>query len=95
MHLVCLCHASRCDFDTGVEGQTITPCSGKFKAHPMTTRDAVVSEDRRLAIQIVDDDIHIAVVEKISDGETARNVFLEGVTDLPRCWHRKTSRLFD
>src|ERR1035438_5607038 len=81
VNFIGLGHSSGDDCDSGVEGQSIACGSVEFEAHPVATGDAAIAKNHRSPVNIGHDYIHIAVVEKIADRQTAGDtVQLQGRT---------------
>src|ERR1700739_1248531 len=74
--LVGLCHASRDQLKACANCQPIAPGSGKLKADPVASGDALVLEQHRRSIDFADDSVHLAVVEEVANGETSGRALL-------------------
>ena len=61
-------------FDAGIQGQTIALRSGKLESDPVVLVPALTAQDHRLAIQILDDNVDMAVVEKIAEGRATADL---------------------
>ena len=74
--LVGLCHTAGDDLDARIEREAIALGSGQFKAHPVTSGNAVIPQKHRRPVDIADDNVHVAVIEEIADREAARDARL-------------------
>ena len=74
VNFVGLRHATGDDRDSRIQRETIALGAGQFKADPVTSWNSAISQDHRAAVDVADDDIHVPVVEQVSDCETARDV---------------------
>src|SRR6267143_4264981 len=72
--LVHLDQVSGDGLDTGVQRQPIALRSRKLKSDPVIMVPAHVAKNHGFAVQILDHDINIAVVEKISEGRPAADL---------------------
>src|ERR1700744_2386856 len=69
-NLIGLRHASSGESDARPEPQPIALCPGQFEADPMCAQDAVVVKNHRRAIDVRDDEVDVAIVIQIGNGET-------------------------
>ena len=74
--LVGLRHAAGDDLDAGIEREPVALGAGQLEADPMASGDAVIAQNHRAAVDIADDDIHIAVIEEIAHSKSARDATL-------------------
>src|SRR5262249_59221835 len=71
MNLVGLRHAAGGELDARADREAIALGARQFEADPMAAGHAGITQNHRAALQILDDDVHIAVVEEVADGEAA------------------------
>ena len=91
VNLLRLAHPSSNNLDLGSDGQAIAlrPC--QLEAYPVASRNAVISQNHGRAIEVLDDGVHVAVIEEISDRQPPRDALLlecragliAGITESP------------
>ena len=70
-NLVGLRHPSGYDLDARPDCHAIAFSTRQFQTHPVAAGNSVVLQDHRRAIEILDHDVHIAVVEQVPDRQAA------------------------
>ena len=68
--LFSLRHTARYNFEPRANGEPVAFSSSQLKTYPMIPRDAMVAKKHGFAVKIFDNDIHLAIIEKVSDGRT-------------------------
>src|SRR2546423_15452502 len=71
VNFVSLRYVSGHDLDPRANCETIALGASKFKADPMPARHALVAQNHRAAIEVTHDDVHISVLEQITDRKAA------------------------
>ncbi len=66
-HLIYLNQVSGDGLDAGVQRQPIALRSREFKSDPVIMVPAHPAKSHRLAVQILDHDVHVAIIEEIPD----------------------------